>query len=197
MRKLWRAALAAVFVWLSLVAPPAAFSGPGQEPSGRSADDVRRAVRFASPPASDARSIADVRASWIEAVNTLDLHGLLGLYAPGAVLFPAASPARLGVGAISRWHGRWSPDVDVHYTVEATSLDIDGRWALEEWVAEVTVTPGAADDTGIGGDPVQFRQRGVRVYRQDQGGSWRIDRETWSEDHPIAAHFLGTGRGDK
>ena len=38
------------------------------------------------------------------------------------------------------------------------------------------------DEIAIGDDVYQFRQQGVRVYRRDPRGGWRIDRETWSPE---------------
>jgi ketosteroid isomerase-like protein len=192
MRTLSRAAGPAVIFWIGVVLVA---SGLPTLPShGQSAADVVIASPgrdvSSAPPGHDAGMIADVRASWEEAVNTLDLHGLLRLYAPGAVLFPADAPVRLGSRAIGNWHGRWSAKAEVHYAIDVTALQVDGSRALEEWVADVTITPSAGDGIGIAGDPLQFRQRGVRVYRKDDEGNWRIDRETWSADHPTAAPFL-------
>ncbi len=132
----------------------------------------------------DASLIAEVRSGWQEAMNERDLVGMLTWYAPGAVVLPAEAAPRLGAEEIADWHGRWLFHADVYYAFEPRSLWIDGLWALEEWEAEVTLTPHGDGKTAIGGDPLQFRQRGFRVYRKDRGGRWRIDREVWSDDLP-------------
>ncbi len=157
---------------------------------------AQTAVAVPKPPARlhDARLIAQVRNSWADAINTLDVDRLLRLYAPGAVLFPEEGPAQLGVGAIGSWHGRWSARADVHYAIEVGALRFDGNRALEEWTAVVTITPRGAGDMEISGDPLQFGQHGVRVYRKDTWGRWLIDRETWSPDHPAAVRFVALAR---
>lgn len=132
----------------------------------------------------DASLIAEVRSGWQDAMNERDLLGVLTWYAPGAVVLPAGAAPRLGAEEIADWHGRWLFHADVYYTFEARSLRVDGRWALEEWEAEVTVTPHGDGKTSIGDDPLQFRQSGFRVYRKDRAGRWRIDREIWSDELP-------------
>ena len=132
----------------------------------------------------DASLIGDVRSGWQEAMNQRDLFGMLAWYSPGAVVLPASSAPRLGAEEIADWHGRWLFRADVHYAFETRSLQVDGRRALEEWQAHVTLTPRGDDELAIGGDPLQFQQSGVRVYRKDRAGRWRIDREVWSEDLP-------------
>ncbi len=132
----------------------------------------------------DASLIAEVRSGWQDAMNERDLFGMLDWYAPGAVVLPADAAPRLGAEEIADWHGRWLFHADVYWAFETRSLLVDGRWALEEWETDVTVTPHGDGTTAIGGDPLQFRQSGFRVYRKDRGGRWRIDREVWSDDLP-------------
>ena len=194
MRKFSRAACPAAVMWvLALsVSPASASLGAPQQPL----PTMAATVSVAKPPQSlaELQRIAQVRGAWAEAINTLDVDRLLGLDAPGAVVFPAEAPAQLGTGAIGSWHGRWSANADVHYCLKATTVKIDGDRALEEWTADVTVTPRGQNGMAISGDPLQFRQQGVRVYRKNAAGRWRIDRETWSADHPAAARFVAFAR---
>lgn len=132
----------------------------------------------------DPSLIAGVRSGWQDAMNNRDLFGMLAWYGPGAVVSPAGEFVRLGAEEIADWHGRWLFGADVYYVFEALSLHIDGRWALEEWVADITVTSRGDGETTIGGDPLQFRQRGFRVYRKNRAGHWRIDREVWVDGWP-------------
>ena len=132
----------------------------------------------------DASLIAEIRSGWQEAMNERDLSAMLTWYAPGAVVLPAKAAPRLGAEEIADWHRRWLSHADVYYVFETRSLQVDGRWALEEWEAEVTLTPRGDGTTAIGDDPLQFRQSGFRVYRKDRAGRWRIDREVWSDDLP-------------
>jgi ketosteroid isomerase-like protein len=190
MRKFSRAAVPAAVMWVLALCVAAAYASSGDPPSPIEATVTE--VSTAKPPAAAAelRKIAQLREVWSEAINTLDVHRLLGLYAPGAVLFPSEAPVQLGVASIGSWLGRWSAHADVHYALQATIVRLDGNWALEEWTADVTVTPRGPGEMAISGDPLQFRQHGVRVYRKDSGGRWRIDRETWSPDHPAATRFV-------
>jgi uncharacterized protein (TIGR02246 family) len=135
---------------------------------------------------NDADRIQALRSSWEDSVNFSDLQGLLSLYADGAVLLPVGGAPVLGRESIAGWHARWYAGADVHYELDAGELRLDGLLASENWAAVVTLTPRTDRDTGIGCDPMQFTQRGVRVYRKDPDGEWRIDRETWSTV-PLAA----------
>ena len=132
----------------------------------------------------DASLIAEVRLGWQDAMNERDLFSMITWYSPGAVVLPAGAAPRLGAEEIADWHGCWLSHAHVYYTFEARSLRVDGRWALEEWEADVTVTPHGDEKMAIGGDPLQFRQSGFRVYRKDHAGRWRIDREIWSDELP-------------
>jgi len=139
--------------------------------------------------ANDVAQIAALRARWLEAVNTGDVQGIFAVYGPGAVILTEGAPPMLGAGPIARWHGRWHATADVYYALEGNLLKVDGDLALEEWSARVTVTPRRGAEVAVGGDPLQFSQSGVRVYRKDARGRWRIDRETWSPDHPVVQRF--------
>ncbi len=182
---------------LALILAVVASTAPGAEVA---ADPMAMAARSAlsgdapvvAALSSDALMIERLRDRWLAAVNTADLRGVLAAYAPGAVVLPDSLPPFLGAANIGRWHQRWLPLADVHYSMEATLLYIDGEWALEEWVADVTVAPRGDELPAIGDDPLQFRQSGVRVYRKGPGGRWRIDRETWSADHPAVQKFTST-----
>ena len=150
---------------------------------------VAMVVAGGSALSHDVLMIARVRDQWLEAVNAADLSGILSAYGPGAVVLPEALSPLLGARNIGRWHQRWLPLADVTYSLQETRLHIDGDWAFEEWLAEVTVAPRGDANLAVGDDPLQFRQGGVRVYRKDARGRWRIDRETWSADHPATRQF--------
>jgi ketosteroid isomerase-like protein len=140
----------------------------------------------------DVRAIAEVRERWVRAVNRGDVAALLRLYGPGAVIDAESAPPLLGSPEIGNWHSRWSATTAVLYDVDARLLRIDDGLAVEEWRAYVTVTPDD-DDLAIGSDVFQFRQEGIRVYRKDARGRWRIDRETWSADPPAVQAYAHPG----
>ena len=179
--------LALILAAVALMAPGVALAADPMAMAARSTLSGEAPVVAAL--SNDALMIERLRDRWLAAVNTADLRGVLATYAPGAVVLPDSLPPFLGAANIGRWHQRWLPRADAHYSMEATLLYIDGEWALEEWVAEVTVVPRGDELPAIGDDPLQFRQGGVRVYRKDPGGRWRIDRETWSADHPAVQRF--------
>jgi ketosteroid isomerase-like protein len=140
---------------------------------------------------NEVRAIVDVREQWLRALNCGDVGAALRMYAPGAVLFPDERAPLLGEEAIAGWHERWGHNrarPDVHYDLDARLVRIDRALAVEEWSALVTVTR-SADALAISGDVLQFRQSGVRVYRKDESGAWRIDRETFSAE-PAAVREL-------
>jgi len=140
---------------------------------------------------SDAERIQALQYAWEAAINLRDLQGILSLYGDGAVVLPAGRPPVLGRESIAGWHARWYVDTDVHYELDCSKLRLQGGLASEEWRAVVTLTARADRQTGIGGDPMQFTQRGVRVYRKDADGTWRIDRETWSTMPEVTAGLTG------
>lgn len=145
-------------------------------------------------PEADARAIAAVREQWLRAVNRGEMGALLAAYAPGAVVSAAGEPPLLGADAIRAFHHRWNADAEVFYDVDARLVGFEGDLAIEEWAAYVTVTP-HDDLLGIGSDVYQYEQGGVRVYRKDARGHWRIDRETWSADPPaVQGYAAGLAR---
>lgn len=145
-------------------------------------------------PEADARAIAAVREQWLRAVNRGEIGALLAAYAPGAVVNAVGEPPLLGADAINAFHHRWDADAEVFYDVDARLVGFEGDLAIEEWAAYVTVAP-HDDPLGIGSDVYQYEQGGVRVYRKDARGHWRIDRETWSADPPAVRRYAaGTRR---
>jgi len=139
----------------------------------------------------DAERIQALQYAWETAINLRDLQGLLSLYGDGAVVLPAGGPPILGRESIAGWHARCYADTDVHYELADGELHLAEGLASEEWQAVVTLAARADRETGIGGDPMQFTQRGVRVYRKDAGGTWRIDRETWSRVPAATVGLIG------
>ncbi len=191
MRKSSHAAIAAAALSALILAVAVVLGSSGVLPPKLDAPLARTAADHGI--SNDARQITAVRDAWIEAINAADARRLVNWYAPGAVLFPTGSPVRLGAGAIARWHSRWWPAADAYLTLEAATLQIEGNLALEEWSVEVTITPRGPGEIGICGDPLQFQQHGVRIYRKDFLGNWRIDREVWSPDHPAVARLVALG----
>lgn len=134
-------------------------------------------------------AIVDLRQQWVDALNRDDLFTALDTYGAGAVVLPEHGSPMLGTAGIGSWLHRWNAGVDVDYDLSARLVRVDRRYAVEEWVARVTVTPRSEDRLAIGGDVFQFEQGGVRVYRRDAAGRWRIDRETWSADPPAMLRY--------
>jgi ketosteroid isomerase-like protein len=128
---------------------------------------------------NDHAEISLLREAWERDVNQADVEGVVSLYGAGAVLLPEGESPLVGLADIRRWHRRWFGTAGVTYEMDSALLNVGRDVATEEWSAEVTVIPDAADPLAIGGDVLQFRQEGFRVYRR-VNGHWRIDRETWS-----------------
>jgi ketosteroid isomerase-like protein len=132
---------------------------------------------------ADVRAIGKVRECWLSAVNSGDVDALLAVYGPGAVLSSENAPPLLGAGGISEWHRRFNRGAEVQYELDANLVQLESDLAVEEWAALVTLAA-PPDRLAIGTDVFQYRQSGIRVYRKDGSGHWRIDRETWSADPP-------------
>lgn len=183
------ASVAGVTLVIALLSSPASTQPLIRGPSPATTVAAATAVEPGSFTA-----ILELRRQWVDALNGDDLFTLLDTYGPGAVVLPEHGAPLLGAADIGSWVGRWSPEVDVEYDVRARLSYIDRHRAVEEWVARVTVTPDSHDRLAIGGDVFQFEQGGVRVYRRDATGRWRIDRETWSADPPALVRYASCRR---
>ena len=132
---------------------------------------------------NDDALIAVLRADWVRAINTRDLEGLIDLYAEGSVLMPQYVPPQLGREAIGNWYREQFAKIDAWYTYSAKSLRFDGHWAFEEWTMQLTLSPRGRGRVELLDDVVQAVESGARVYRKDETGRWKIDRELWDSDN--------------
>ena len=135
------------------------------------------AVAASSSRGSDIARISTLRNEWVDALNRGDIVGVMAGLGDGAVVMPGTIPPRFGDAAIRSWYQTIFDQNRIQYHFETESFEMEGEWAVERWLATVSITPLAGVKTTRSSKI--FADRGVRVYRRQADRSWKIDREAW------------------
>ncbi len=118
----------------------------------------------------DERSIRTLHASWIDAVNTGDVAGLLGMMADDVVfLGPGQDP--IGRDAFAPGLSAAHQQARIQCVSELENLVIAGEVAYALSRDALTMTPRA------GGETMQLAGHRLAVYRKQADGSWLVARD--------------------
>lgn len=125
-------------------------------------------------PAADVKTIKDVRDHQRTAYLGADAEGFAAFFTDDCVVLPPDGSPLRGRAAVRSWFE------DVHQQVavsggetESLALIAIGDWAWELYAVSTTAAPRA------GGRAVEERYRGMRIYRREVDGTWRIAQDIW------------------
>lgn len=118
--------------------------------------------------------------NFVNAINSNDIDSILAMLTHDAVLLPPNSPRLIGEPAIRYWAQGYLAAYETHWvktTVEFVVLD---GWAFEQYAYESTDTP------RDGGEVLHDVGKGIMIYHRDSDGMWRVARDAWNSDRPLA-----------
>jgi ketosteroid isomerase-like protein len=108
------------------------------------------------------------------AMATGDVAAFLRLLAPDAVFFPPNEPPKSGA-AVAPWIGEFLGGYTVEFQQHHHEDVLLGeRWAVLRTAFQWSVAPRR------GGETLVRLGNTVRLFRQDDTGSWRLAREIWT-----------------
>ncbi len=139
----------------------------------------QKQVQEAEQPKADIQAITDVRERQRTAYVGGDAEGYVGLFTDDCVVMPPNTARIRGRTALRSW----VDDVHRQFAMsggqtESPAVIVLGDWGWEFYTTRMTVTPRA------GGEPSEQRYRGMRIYRRQPNGNWRIAEDIWNAAAP-------------
>ena len=135
-------------------------------------------VEEATSTEADVEAINRVHDDHTTALNAGDATAYVALLAEGAVLMPPNQPAIIGEDAIREYRQTEFDQITLEVTRPSEEVVVAGDWAFVRHTYAGKQTPKA------GGEPTEFRGKGITILQRQPDGSWKIARYMWSGDDP-------------
>lgn len=130
--------------------------------------------------ASDEQGVHAAHEAYVTAINTNDVNAIMALVTDDIVYLPPNGPALSGTAAVRPWLEGYVAAYRTHWEKTTVELIVSGDWAIEHYAYQSTDTPIA------GGAAVTDTGKGVNIYCRQADGSWRVARDIWNSDRPLA-----------
>src|SRR5262245_30597367 len=117
---------------------------------------------------SKGKAIHQATAALLRAVNTSDLEAVMALWDDNGVLIPPGHALVEGHEAIRAYFADLFRRYRFEFAFTASEVNADGALAVERVVYSATVW------SLEGGTSQRDRGKGLHVYRQLEGGSWKL-----------------------
>ena len=135
----------------------------------------------AKAPAPDAKAIGEAaHGAYVAAINSNDVATLMADLTDDAVYQSPNEPEIIGKDALRKWAQAYVDAYKIHW--DKTSLDfiVSGNWAFERYAYKATNTDRKT------GEVTHDTGKGINIYHHDADGKWRVARDGWSSDLPLA-----------
>jgi len=133
-----------------------------------------------APPTPDPAAYL-AHENYVEAINSNDLDRLLGMLTDDVVFMAPNDTPYVGKEALRPWLEGYLAAYTTHWDKPVEEFVVAGDWAFERYRYTSTDTPVS------GGDPIVGTGWGFVVYHRDPDGVWRVARDAWGSDRPVAA----------
>jgi uncharacterized protein (TIGR02246 family) len=126
-------------------------------------------------PSTDIEPINDVRNLAGAAFLEGDASKYVALFTDDCLVMPPDGSGIRGHTALRSWlEGAHGDFIFAGGEQEALGIEVVGGWAWEIYTAARTRAPRG------GGEVVEEQFMGMRLYRQQPDGTWRIAQDTWN-----------------
>jgi uncharacterized protein (TIGR02246 family) len=129
---------------------------------------------MSKPPLTDidqqVRRIRRMRREWVHVVNAGDVDRYAALLTRDAVWIPPGQPAVEGRKAIREWLEPLFREYRYDFALKGSRVQMAGDWAVERGVFDSSL------QRRVGGEPQRQTGTYIVLWRQDEGGEWRIER---------------------
>ncbi|MES2304566.1 MAG: DUF4440 domain-containing protein [Gemmatimonadota bacterium] len=118
--------------------------------------------------------------AYINAINSNNIDSLGAMLAEDVVFMTGNLPPVVGKAAAMAWVGGYLKAYKTHWDKPSQEFKVAGDWAIERYNYKSVDTPIA------GGTPMEDTGWGLILYHHDADGKWRVSRDAWGVDHPLA-----------
>ena len=122
------------------------------------------------------QAIHEASAALLRAVNTSDLEAVMDSWDPSGTLMPPGNASVQGHLAIRAYFDELFRHNRLEFAFTSSQVNVDGALAVERVVYSATVW--ALEQ----GSSQRDRGKGVHVYRQQEGGAWKLVMDIWNSD---------------
>ena len=139
----------------------------------------------AAPPAAPDTAAIETAAraahdDYVEAINSNNVDTLMGMLTDDVVYLSPHEPVLVGKAAVRAWSEAYFGAYEAKWDKTSEEFTVAGDWAIERYAYKSTDTPKA------GGSVVIDTGKGINIYHHDADGVWRIARDAWNSDLPLA-----------
>lgn len=111
-----------------------------------------------------------MRRQWVHVVNSGDVDRYTKMMTRDAVWIPPGQPALEGRQAIRAWLEPLFSQYRYKFQLRGSRVQVAGDWAVERGLFDSEL------ERKDGGDPQQHTGTYIVLWRQSEGGRWRIER---------------------
>ena len=113
-----------------------------------------------------------------EAWKAGDWNTLAGLYTDDTIWMPPGEAPLRGKDALRAWvEPIWNDYTVVELSMPSEEIVVIDDWAYERHFEILEIYE-------VGGEPMRYYLKGVRIFRRGEDGSWKIARYIWNGDVP-------------
>ena len=134
--------------------------------------------------AADVAAINRVHDEYTAALNAGDAAAYVALLTEDVFVMPPNQPAAIGQEASRARIQRLFDQNTLEIARSVKEVVVVGDWAFSRHTGTGTLTPKA------GGEPTEFRNKGMAIFQRQPDGSWKIARYIFNSNTPPS----GTGQ---
>ena len=128
--------------------------------------------------------------AYVIAINSNDPAKVMETVTQDIVYLPPHEKALFGKDAVRPWIEAYFGGYTTKWEKTSVEFIVSGDWAFEHYHYKSTDTPKG------GGAPVSDEGKGINIYHKDSDGVWRVARDAWSSDMPVAVVATATSTPD-
>lgn len=118
--------------------------------------------------------------AYTTAINSNNLDSLSAMLTEDVVFLAPNETPIVGKAAVRPWVEGYFKAYKTHWDKAIEEFVVSGEWAFERYSYKSSDTPLA------GGAAIAGTGWGLLVYHHDADGKWRVARDSWGSDQPVA-----------
>ena len=151
-------------------------AGFGCQPASQQPDPEAKAAAMAA----DRAAIDKLRSDYQSSFNSNDASAAAAHFTESAVSMPPNDEALIGRQAITDDMVAMFEGMSADLTISSEEVEVAGDWAFDRGAFTMKTTPKGD------GDPMEDKGKYIVILEKQADGSWKIAREVWNSDNPLA-----------